>query len=316
MRKKHEPIKLAAAAIIPLMILSAAARRAEAVSASYMYTLSDFYGPIPYTIPKMTLDHSRGELYVLYQNHISVFSGTGMEIYEFGDDLNIGGIVDIAVDEETNIFLLTSSGWGNYSIVRCNYRGEPLETFYVKNLPADFAGVAPYRIVYSKGSLYLLSPGSMKVAVTDRDGNFRKGYSIKPLLVLDEKQKKEDMDIDGFSVDREGNMVFTIPVLFTVFTLSPEGKLSSFGQPGSVPGKFNVVRGVVRDDRGNFLVVDSLRSTVSIFDKDYNFLLQFGQRGVNRGSLFSPNDIAVDDSGKVYVAQARSRGISVFRLAY
>jgi hypothetical protein len=294
MKKRHDPLKLAAAAILPLVILSAAAARAAEVS--FMYTLSDFYGPVPYTIPRMTLDQSRGELYVLYQNRIRVFSGTGMEVYEFGDDLDIGGMIDVAVDEETNIFILTTSGWRDFSIVRCNYRGEPVETFQIKNLPADFSEFKPYRMAYAKGNLYFLSPGNMKVVVTDREGNFKEGYSIRPLLQLTEKQKKEDMDIFGFSVDKDGNIIFTIPVLFAVFNLSPDGKLSSFGQAGNLPGKFNLITGVVRDNRGSYLVVDTLRSTISIFDKDYNFLIQFGHRGVNRDSLFAPNDIAEDNS--------------------
>jgi hypothetical protein len=51
-----------------------------------------------------------------------------------------------------------------------------------------------------------------------------------------------------------------------------------------------------------------------IFDKDFNFIREFGYRGGSPQNLIVPNDIAVDGRDRVYVAQGRRRGVSVFAL--
>jgi hypothetical protein len=155
----------------------------------------------------------------------------------------------------------------------------------------------------------------MRIVVTDTNGVFRKGYDLGSLVGVEEK-KRADTDIGGFSVDREGNMIFTIPVRFAAFALSPDGKIKGFGRPGSAPGRFNIVGGIVADDRGNYYVADKLKCAVLIFDKNFNFLKEFGYRGLRPGNLIGPKNLVLDTRGRLYVSQRRSRGISVFQITH
>ncbi len=288
------------------------------VKGSYLYNLSGFTGTIPYDWARVVADKTRNEIYVLYQSTLRIFNENGMEIYRFGDDLDLGQVVDIAVDENGDIFLLTykQSGGGTPSeIVRCNFRGEPESKLEVKNMPSEFSKFVPNRMVYQDGNFYLASSMGLQVAVVDHRGNFKKGYDLFPLLELEEKHRG-NLEIIGFNVDKEGNILFTIPVLFRACILSPDGKLNWFGRPGSVPGKFNIVAGMVRDSKGNYLVVDKLKCAVMVFDPNFKFVTQFSERGYKPGYLIAPDDIAIDNKDRIYVTQVARRGVSVFRLTY
>jgi DNA-binding beta-propeller fold protein YncE len=185
----------------------------------------------------------------------------------------------------------------------------------IKNLPSGFSVFSPDRIVYREGRLYLADRDAMRIAVIGTNGLLEEAYDIASLLEIEEK-KKDDIDIVGFGVDGEGNMLFTIPVLFKAFRLSPDRKITGFGSPGSSPGKFNIVGGIARDDMGYYYVTDTLRSVVMIFDKDLNFQTEFGYRGFGRGNLFAPKNLALDARGRLYVSQLRDRGVSVFRITH
>jgi DNA-binding beta-propeller fold protein YncE len=200
-------------------------------------------------------------------------------------------------------------------IIRCNYRGVPKSTNKLKNLPDEYSKFSPNRMVYKDGNLYFASLGEMKIVIADNQGNFKKGYDLIPLLELEEKDRG-NMEVIGFSVDREGNILFTVPTLFKACVLSPEGKINWFGRPGSTSGKFNVVAGITRDSKGNYLVVDKLKCAVMVFDKDFKFLTQFGYRGSKPGNLIAPDDIAIDKNDRIYVTQSRKRGVSVFKMTY
>jgi DNA-binding beta-propeller fold protein YncE len=91
--------------------------------------------------------------------------------------------------------------------------------------------------------------------------------------------------------------------------------VESFGGPGNLPGKFNVVGSIASDDKGFIYVADLLKSVVMVFDKDFNFQMQFGYRGNERGNLNVPLQVVVMND-KLFVNQARSRGVSVFLIAY
>jgi len=52
-----------------------------------------------------------------------------------------------------------------------------------------------------------------------------------------------------------------------------------------------------------------------VYDKAFNFLDQFGYRGLRPGNLLFPNDIAIDNRDRIYVTQGGRKGISVFKLS-
>jgi len=290
----------------------------QAVKGTYIYTLSDFTGSIPYSWPRVVADKERNEVYVLFQNTIRVFNEFGMEIYRFGDDLDLGQIVDLAVDKKGDILLLTykhSQGQLRGEIIHCNYRGEPKSNIELKNLPGEFFDFSPNRMIYQDGTLYLASLSGLKVVIADEEGNSKKGYDLFTLLELEEKDRG-NVEIIGFNVDKEGNILMTVPVLFRACILSPDGKINWFGKPGSTPGKFNVVAGIARDSKGNYLIVDKLKCAVMVFDKGFNFINQFGYRGYKPGNFIAPDDIAVDNGDRIYITQVGKRGVSVFKLTY
>jgi DNA-binding beta-propeller fold protein YncE len=155
----------------------------------------------------------------------------------------------------------------------------------------------------------------MKVVVTDSEGQFKEGYDLADLMKLTQQERSDNM-IVGFSVDKNGNMLCTIPTLFKAYVISRDGTMRSFGEPGGKPGKFGIVAGIASDDRGNYLVVDKLKCNVTVFDKNFNFITAFGSRGERPENLIAPDDIAIDSENRIYVTQSKRRGVNVYRMVY
>ncbi len=312
---KKNPLRMI---IIMVVLMFALPTLSNAVGASFLYTLSDFTGPFLIGGGTMSVDKDRNEAYIVYQNVVRIFNENGLEIYRFNEDNSLGRLTSLVVDRDGTIFFLSYNDRGEYVIIRCNYRGEPTGRIELAGLPADFADYgkfSPNHMAYREGQFYLADARTLRIAVTDRNGQVQKTYDLIPLLDLKEKDRA-DLEMGGFSVDSEGNMLFTIPVLFSATVLSPEGKVQNFGQPGSIPGKFGIASNIIVDNKGNYLVADKLKCVVSVFDKGTQFLMEFGGRGNGPGDLIVPDGLAVDGSDKVYVTQGGNRGVSVFRLSY
>ena len=301
------------------------------VTASFRYSLSNFEGLVPSHWAQLAIDRERNEIYALNRrkNDIRIFNAQGMEIFTFGEGFSTAA--DITIGDDGSIFLL-STGYESATVDRLNYRGEHVSEVSLKNLPAAFSGFVPDHLLYRHGSLYLVDSDSLLVVVVDDDGYFEEAYDLntvlRPLLTRDDrvkrqldssdwrKQQLEEIELHGFTVDGQGNMLFTVPVLFSAFRLSPAGQLDGIGRAGSGPGRFGVVSGIVTDDEGYVYVADRLRSVVLVFDPNLKFQAEFGYRGDRPSSLIVPDDLAIDSSGNIYVGQAANRGVSVFRIVH
>ena len=286
------------------------------VEATFLYTLSDFNGPLPYSWVNISVDEERKEIYVVdpKERDVTIFNEVGMEVYRFGDDGSLGSVIDAAALKDGSIVAI-SYGSSTRSITICNYRGEPVSALELKDFPPEFSGFFPQRVIFRQGLLYLLDPSTLKIAVTDTDGLFQRGYDIRSLLGIEER-KVADTAIEGFSVDRQGNMLFTVPVKFVACRLSPDGEITFFGSPGSSPGRFNLVGGIVADDRGYYYVADRLKDAIMVFDANFQFQFQFGYRGTGKENLKAPRELALDGEDRLYVSQVGSRGVSVFRITH
>lgn len=310
---KHQYLILAIVLFVAVSVVSMA--EAE-IRADYMYNLTDFNGYKSYKWAKLSVDKQENEVYVVNtrKNNVRIFGKSGMEIYRFGEEGALGNIIDIASFKDGNMLLL-SKDRTDYKVIRLNFRGEPVSEIVIDNLPPEFSEFRPERIFYIEGKLYLADIFSMKVAVTDVNGIFQAGYDVASILDI-EDEKRDETSMVGFSADREGNMFFTVPVLFMAFRLTPELKLTGFGIPGGGPGKFGIVAGIAVDDRGYVYVADRIRCVILVFDKNLKFQTEFGYRGYRPRNLIGPAEIAFDSRGRLYVTQLRNRGISVFNITY
>jgi hypothetical protein len=280
--------------------------------ATFLYSLANFLGPLRYDWVRVSVDPQRDETYVIYQNLVRIFNPSGMEVFSFGDDLDLGQILDAAADRNGDIILLSYKNSGPL-VTRCNFRGVPIGRIEITNLPAGRVFNAN-RMILRNGTFYFASDTASTVVITDIAGKCRQFLELTRLLG-DEDVEKAGAEMSGFSVDQDGNILFTMPVMFKAYKYSPDGTLKWFGKPGSSPGRFGIVAGIVTDSRGNVLVADKLRSVVMVFDKDFNFLTEFGYRGTRPENLFTPDGLAIDPRDHLYVSQGRRRGISVFALA-
>lgn len=301
---------------LPLVFLSN--RATAAVKGTYLYNLSNFTGAIPYQSAKIFTDNENREIYVSNwgEQSVRIFNDSGMEVYQFGDDEALASILDGQIEKDGSILLLSYTRGENrakYLLIHCNYRGEAKSEIEIQNFPAGFSDVEPSRMIMRGGNLYLADINRMKVVVTDINGVFKEGYDLASILELTEQQRA-DSGLGGFTVDKEGNLFFTVPVFFSAYKVSPDRQLSFFGKKGSGPGKFSVISGIVTDDKGYIYVADKLRCVVMIFDKEFNFQNEFGYRGLRPGRLIVPMDLEIDGKNRLYVTQMRKRGISVFQI--
>lgn len=307
--KKAGAIILISAAIA----LAALCGPADAqIKGTFLYDLSNFTGTVPYGWVRINVDPRHKEIYVVSGDSISIYNENGMEVFSFGTyDLDFGAIYDIVVNEEGDLLALSYKE-GSFAVNISNFRGEPKGRLELRGIPPEYA-INPNRMVFRNGKLYFAALNALKVFVTDSKGNFTEGYDLAPIIGVKDDERSEN-DIFGFNVDGSGNMIFTVPTHSKAYVVAPDGNMRAFGRRGSAPGRFGIPSGIVADSRGNLLVSDTLRCVVMIFNKDLQYVTEFGYRGFGPGNLIGPRDMVIDEKDRLYVTQLRKRGVSVFRI--
>lgn len=274
----------------------------------YLFDIATAAGGGGSTWAALAYDRKHDELFAIYDGLVHVFSASAMESYAFGGDGDLGNVERVALLESGEMLLLTSTE-ARRAVVRCNFRGERLGGFEVKP-PEGFEGFAPDRIQVEGQKVYLVQTAAMRVLVTDLAGQVEKAYDLATMVLARTPDLK--LGMSGFWADARGNLAFTMPFAFTAFVLDPSHRLRQFGTRGSSPGKFNIAGAIAIDESGYLFVLDRLRAVVMVFDPALRFLVEFGYRGEGPSNLIAPYDLAVGN-GKVFVSQARDRGVKVYR---
>ncbi|BCO11542.1 NHL repeat domain protein [Citrifermentans bremense] len=298
-----------------LLLLGAAPSLAADVNAAYLFNLSDFDGIIPYNAARTFVDEARGEVYVSTSGGLDIYNPSGMLTFHVDYDRELGGVYDAALDDSGNILLLTNKK-GDYGIVTCNYRGEPLSSVPLRHVPPDFAEARPGRMIVRHGEIYLVDQGGMFVVVVDADGEFIRGYDLGAMMRVSDDHRP-DAGLGGFTVDRDGHMLFVASSYGKACRGTLDGELAVFGKRGSSAGKFGVPGGIASDRNGNLLITDKLRAVIMIYNKEFQFVKEFGYRGTQPGNVIVPSEITVDPvRNRVYVSQMRRRGVNIYQLSY
>ncbi|OGR00374.1 MAG: hypothetical protein A2505_08620 [Deltaproteobacteria bacterium RIFOXYD12_FULL_55_16] len=286
----------------------------QVVTTSYLHHLGTFTGTLPFEWLPIIIDEAHQEAYVLNpaEHSVLVFNASGLLIYSFDTD-RLGSVSDLAFLEDGDLLLLCSSSSGSGATLwRCDYRGEPQEEMAFTGLPPVMDGFRADRLILRKGLLYLADITDMRAAVFDLRGRFVEHFDLARLLEL-RKEGPLEANLGGFDVDQDGALLFTVPTSFHGYRLRPGQELEEFGRAGGAPGRFNVVGGIAAGPEGLIFVSDLLKSAVLVFDQDFNFLVEFGYRGLHPTSLIGPKNLAVSKSGRLYVSQLGKQGIKVFR---
>ncbi len=121
----------------------------------------------------------------------------------------------------------------------------------------------------------------------------------------------------GLTVDPDDNIWVTDNISHLVSKFSHEGKplmtLGVKGVAGQDGKHFNKPTDVAVAPNGDIYVTDGYgNSRVAKFDKNGKFLLEWGQKGKGDGEFQTPHAVALDDDGKVYIADRENVRLQVF----
>ena len=159
------------------------------------------------------------------------------------------------------------------------------------------AGIA----VDGSGSVYVADVNNDRVQVFNTGGEFLREWSSRRPVEI--------------AVDGSGNVYVGDSARVQVFTAGGEF-LTKWGSLGSGNGQFRSLTGIAVDGSGHVYVADSGDSRVQVFTASGEFLREWGSRGLDDGQFLGHFGgiigIAVDGSGRVYVADSGNRRVQVF----
>ncbi|HSK48096.1 MAG TPA: hypothetical protein VLA05_08865, partial [Coriobacteriia bacterium] len=111
---------------------------------------------------------------------------------------------------------------------------------------------------------------------------------------------------NGLAVADDGRVFVADGDNRRVQVFDEKGEFSKFVDTSGVP------RGLAIDAEKRLYVVDALAHTVDLYSLDGERLVSFGTRGFGPGEFNFPNDVALDDRGRIYVSDRENNQVQVW----
>jgi len=200
-------------------------------------------------------------------------------------------------------------------------------------LPADMnfgeaAGVA----VNSKGHVFVFSRGNStgpaygatasQLLEFGPDGRFLREIGKNLYAWSYAHAVKVDKDDNIWAIDKGSDMIVRFnPEGHVTMVFGRKKEASDEAAPWTrvtpprpaVNGQFRQPTDVTWDAAGSIYISDGyINSRIAKFDKNGDWLKQWGDRGKNPGEFNTPHSLATDAKGKIYVADRGNRRIQVF----
>ncbi len=175
-------------------------------------------------------------------------------------------------------------------------------------------GIAPGRLqkpramaIDSHDNLYLVDT-TARIQVFDVDGKFLRGWRTP-----ESKNGKPS----GLTISRSGKLLVADTHYYRVLVYEPDGtpieSAMIGGTMGSAAGQFGFVTDAIDDSQGNIYVAEYGQwDRIQKFSPDGDFILQWGTHGSEPGEFRRPQNLAMDEQDRIWVADACNHRIQVF----
>ncbi|MBN1853721.1 MAG: hypothetical protein JW829_13395 [Pirellulales bacterium] len=175
-------------------------------------------------------------------------------------------------------------------------------------------GISPGRLqkpramaIDAKDHIYIVDITS-RIQVFDMDGNYLRGWKTPAC---------ENGRPTGLTMSQSGQLLVADSHYFRILFYTTEGILldekTIGGTMGQGPGEFSLVADVVQDSKGNYYIAEyGENDRIQKISSDRKYLLQWGSHGNEPGQFQRPQNLAIDEQDRIWVADACNHRIQVF----
>jgi hypothetical protein len=261
----------------------------------------------------VTADPHTGEVFVCDTrgNRILVFDSEGLFVYEIPGGDVFTAPRDVAVDPEG--YLVTVAGHDQrQAILELDFDGLFIREVVLSGLPEDVAEPHVRSLALSTAGdrIYALDSRNNRLWITSRDGEV-----VKAVDLAGEYSTDAARDLILGHVDVYGDTVLVaIPSFSEVRAFDRDGQpTGSVSKPGTAPCTLAFPTAAALAEDGSLLIVDRQRMVVLRWSIETNRCL--GEHlgiGASPGFLYYPMDLALDQSGQMYIAQGYEGRVQMY----